>query len=152
MSAVSFLHSSFLQAVSDVMLWPVHIQNVPQASERICFSEMQTKCDICCACQSICSFIPCDRAVCVDQDVMWLTAGFYNYIEGSRPEWCISGMIYSRNTPFWSGILDMYFCIVLILFVCLFVFPAGHSRPCAPRFSDSLVVGLDLCETVHMLN
>ena len=26
--------------------------------------------------------------------------------EGSRPEWCISSMIYSRDTPFWSGILD----------------------------------------------
>ena len=23
------------------------------------------------------------------------------HIEGSRPEWCISGMIYSRDTPFW---------------------------------------------------
>ena len=22
--------------------------------------------------------------------------------EGSRPEWCISSMIYSRDTPFWS--------------------------------------------------
>ena len=27
-------------------------------------------------------------------------------IEGSRPEWCISSMIYSRDTPFWSGTLD----------------------------------------------
>ena len=24
------------------------------------------------------------------------------HIEGSRPEWCISSMIYSRDTPFWS--------------------------------------------------
>ena len=31
----------------------------------------------------------------------------YNYIEGSRPEWCISSMIYSRDTPFWSGTLDI---------------------------------------------
>ena len=23
-------------------------------------------------------------------------------MEGSRPEWCISSMIYSRDTPFWS--------------------------------------------------
>ena len=23
--------------------------------------------------------------------------------EGSRPEWCISSMIHSRDTPFWSG-------------------------------------------------
>ena len=27
-------------------------------------------------------------------------------IEGFRPEWCISSMIYSRDTPFWSGTLD----------------------------------------------
>ena len=29
------------------------------------------------------------------------------YIEGSRPEWCISSMIYSGDTPFWSETLDM---------------------------------------------
>ena len=28
-------------------------------------------------------------------------------IEGSRPEWCIPSMIYSRDTPFWSGTLEM---------------------------------------------
>ena len=28
-------------------------------------------------------------------------------IEGSRPEWCISSMIYSRDTPFWWGTLDL---------------------------------------------
>ena len=26
--------------------------------------------------------------------------------EGSRPEWCISSMLYSRDTPFWSGTLN----------------------------------------------
>ena len=26
-------------------------------------------------------------------------------IEGSRPEWCISSMMYSRDTPFWSKTL-----------------------------------------------
>ena len=36
MSAASFLHSSFLQAISAVMLWPVHFQKVPQASEHLC--------------------------------------------------------------------------------------------------------------------
>ena len=30
------------------------------------------------------------------------------HIEGSRPEWCSSSMIYSRDTPFWSGTLDMH--------------------------------------------
>ena len=28
--------------------------------------------------------------------------------EGSRPEWCISSMIYSGDTPFWSETLDIY--------------------------------------------
>ena len=32
------------------------------------------------------------------------------HIEGSRPEWCISSMIYSRDRPFWSGTLDIYQC------------------------------------------
>ena len=26
--------------------------------------------------------------------------------EGSQPEWSISSMIYSRDTPFWSGTLE----------------------------------------------
>ena len=29
------------------------------------------------------------------------------YIEGSQPEWCILSMINSRDTPFWSGTLDI---------------------------------------------
>ena len=32
MSTSSFLHSSFLQAINAVMLWPVHVQKDPQAS------------------------------------------------------------------------------------------------------------------------
>ena len=28
-------------------------------------------------------------------------------IEGSRPEWCISSLIYSRDTQFWSETLSM---------------------------------------------
>ena len=30
------------------------------------------------------------------------------YIEGSGSEWCISSMLYSQNTPFWSGTLDLF--------------------------------------------
>ena len=33
-------------------------------------------------------------------------------IEGSRPEWCISSMIYSRDVPFWSETLDMFLLII----------------------------------------
>ena len=29
------------------------------------------------------------------------------HIEGSRPEWCISNMIYSRDIPFWYGTLHI---------------------------------------------
>ena len=53
MSAASFLHSSFLQATSAVMLWPIHVPKIPQASEHLCPAKLQTKCDICCACQSM---------------------------------------------------------------------------------------------------
>ena len=35
------------------------------------------------------------------------------HIEGSRPEWCISSMIYSRDTPFCSETLDMWLCEVM---------------------------------------
>ena len=49
MSAASFLLSSFLQAINAVMLWPVHVQNVPQASEHLCPTKLQTRCDIFCA-------------------------------------------------------------------------------------------------------
>ena len=63
MSAASFLHFSFLQAINAVMLWPVHVQKVPQTSEFLCPAKLQTRCDICCACQSICPFIPTDSGV-----------------------------------------------------------------------------------------
>ena len=63
LSAVSFLHSSFLQAISAMMLWPVHVQKVPQASEHPCSAKLQTRCDICCACQSLCPFIPTDSGL-----------------------------------------------------------------------------------------
>ena len=80
MSAASFLHSSFLQAINAVMLWPVHVEKVPQASEHLCPAKLQTRCDICCACQSICPFIPSDSGVprtvdpqkCIGKDCAWL--------------------------------------------------------------------------------
>ena len=62
-SAASFLHSSFLQAFNAVMLWLVRAAKVPQASEHLCLAKLQTRCDICCACQSICPFIPTDCGV-----------------------------------------------------------------------------------------
>ena len=63
MSATSFFHSSFLQAINAVMFWLVRLEKVPQASEHLCPAELQTRCEICCACQSICPFIPTDSGV-----------------------------------------------------------------------------------------
>ena len=60
MSAASFLYTSFFQAIKTVMLWPVHVEKVPQASEHLCPAKLKTKSDICCACQSICPFTPTD--------------------------------------------------------------------------------------------
>ena len=62
-SAASFLHSSFLQAINAVMLWLVRVEKVPQASEHLCPAKLQTRCDICCACQSVGPFIPTDSSV-----------------------------------------------------------------------------------------
>ena len=31
-----------------------------------------------------------------------------SYIEGSQPEWCISSMMYSGDTPIWSETLEYY--------------------------------------------
>ena len=39
----------------------------------------------------------------------WYSCGSQNHIEGSRPEWCTSSMIYSRYTPFWSETLDIQY-------------------------------------------
>ena len=63
MSVASFLHFSFLQAINAVMLWPVHVQKVPQASEHLCPVKLLIRCDICCACQSDCPFIPTDSGM-----------------------------------------------------------------------------------------
>ena len=62
MSAASFLYSSFLRAISTLMLWPVHVLNVPQASKHLCPAKLQTRCDVL-LCQSICSFIPTDSGM-----------------------------------------------------------------------------------------
>ena len=58
-----FLRSSFLRAISAVMLCPVHVQKAPQASEHLCPAKLQTRCGICFVCQSICPFIPTDSGV-----------------------------------------------------------------------------------------
>ena len=54
---------SSLQAIKAEMLWPVHVQTVPQASQHLCPAKLQTRCDISCTCQSTCPFIPTDSGV-----------------------------------------------------------------------------------------
>ena len=63
MSASFFLHSSFLQAISAVMPWPVLVQKVPQASKHLCPAKLQTRCDVCCGCRFIYPFIPTGSGV-----------------------------------------------------------------------------------------
>ena len=46
----------------------------------------------------------------------------YIYIEGSWPEWCISSMIYSRDTPFWSETLNIHTYIHIYIYT--------HTRVC----------------------
>ena len=49
--------------INAVMLWPVHVQKFPQAYEHLCPAKLQTTCDICCAWQYTCPFIPTDSGV-----------------------------------------------------------------------------------------
>ena len=37
-----------------------------------------------------------------------------DHFQGSRPEWYISSMIYSRNTPFWSETLDLEISVLCL--------------------------------------
>ena len=63
MSAASFVHSCLRQATNAVVFWPVHVQKVPQASKHLCTAKLQTICDVCYACRSICPFISTDSGL-----------------------------------------------------------------------------------------
>ena len=63
MLAASFLSSSFLRAASDVMLWLVHVQKAPRASKHPYRAKLQTRCDVCWACQTFCPFILTDSGM-----------------------------------------------------------------------------------------
>ena len=52
-----FLHSTFLQVISAVMLTPVHVQKVSQASKHLCPARLQNRCGVCFAWKSICLLI-----------------------------------------------------------------------------------------------
>ena len=59
------------------------------------------------------------------------------HFEGSRPEWCISSMRYSRDTPFWSETLFCwsvaYYCLGWILSCCT---GATSTAKCKEHASD----------------
>ena len=57
--------------------------------------------------------------------------GTQNDIESSQPEWCISSMIYSRDTPFWPGTLDRDRLVGLVV-------KASASRAEGPGFESRL--------------
>ena len=46
-------------------------------------------------------------------ELNWLFHFIYVFDEGSGPEWYISSMVYSQDTPFWFGTLGMYAYIIL---------------------------------------
>ena len=52
-------------------------------------------------------------------------------IEGFRSEWCISSMIYSRDTPFWLGTLDIIQqasrVLIRIIILCMVVMQLGEA-------------------------
>ena len=68
------------------------------------------------------------------------------HIEGFRPEWWISSMIYSRDTPFWSGTLDMWPLYNPTITVATLSLRGWHesSDYLEKRFSLSWVLVIDL--------
>ena len=116
MSAASFSHSSFLQAINAVMLWSVHVQKVPQASEHLCPAKLLTRCELCCACQSICPFIPTDSG-------MPRTVDAQKYLCASRGS--------PFQTPPFAGISrsDEAICRAQLVSYSLFLCsPSGNSQ------------------------
>ena len=71
MLVTSFLCSSFLQAISAVMLWSAHVQKVPQALKHFCPVKLQTSCDVCGACWSVLPFFPLDAIMLRAVDPQW---------------------------------------------------------------------------------
>ena len=71
-------------------------------------------------------------------------------IEGSRPEWCISSMIYSRDTPFWleTGLLALLASYSIMLAITapsrdrlqFPVVPSLHPEMVAPVLDHRSVV------------
>ena len=105
LSAVSpmLLHSSFLQAINALMLWPVYVQKVPQASEHLCPAKLQSRCDVCCACQSICPFTPTARSLPLpDQD----SRSTKVFVAEDRAWLCTSQGSPFQTPPFARGLIE----------------------------------------------
>ena len=57
-------------------------------------------------------------------------------IEGSRPEWCISSMVYSRDASFWSGTLVVWSCFAWRLIAPLYYMTSVLGMVCKLITSD----------------
>ena len=72
-------------------------------------------------------------------------------MEGSRPEWCISSMVYSGDTPFWSETLNLLwtdFTVTSYLVSSPGKVEASTSKAEDPRF-DSRLWPWDLSVSSH---
>ena len=50
------------------------------------------------------------------------------HIESSRPEWCISCMLHSRDTPFWLGTLNICACMCVRACACAHTHTHTHTH------------------------
>ena len=81
------------------------------------------------------------------------------HFEGSRPERCISSMMYSRDTPFWSKTLEFctasfgIICLLLERVVCSFFVlllpPPSPSVTLCPTPTTQVVLPMVYCRLLH---
>ena len=67
----------------------------------------------------------CGEMICMCIDLVY----HFLHNEGSRPEWCISSMIYSRDTPFWLGTLGNMFLPQMVFHSWFFSLSFSLSLP-----------------------
>ena len=159
--AASCLHCSFLQAINAVMLWPVHVQKIPEASEHLCSAKLQTRCGRLATVTCVTASTSMVRPEVV---TLWAPLSSCTVL----PPCLTMNAQPDRSLVTEPSTMS---CGVLLASTSMFTFalpfPAGHSRQCVNRFSDSsLVVGLELncafyfpvsyllelCEAAHMLD
>ena len=73
------------------------------------------------------------------------------YIEGSQPEWRISSMIYSRDTPFWSGTLDISPSCHSSLHLITFRSPVATAAPYHLHVPNSCTLSPSYHLSLHLI-